>query len=1447
MKGELEELGEEVDDNIVSVSKMQTQILNLTHGKVNIFEADGKSFRNIYDIYSDIAKIYDDLSDKDQSALLELLAGKVRANQIQGMIRRWDDVEKATKKAYNSEGTAAKENEKYMNSMQGKINATKTSWEALSNSFLSSDLLKTAIDTAQTFLDTINKTVKATGALPPILAVISGYLSASKNIGILKLVDNKITFLGKSLKSFENIKRDFSSGHGLKTSLFSNAITQDDIERIKAFNTLTEKNIPTVKAWHNTMRGATVAGKEAAVQVKKGEISIQDLEKSLGATKKGFVGAKIAATAFNMALTYGISILISKGVEALNYYLHLQENIAKESKEYAEKTRTEASRRKENQDSLNELIDKYKEIAKNKKDEATFQKEAQDIQKKIIDLVGNQAGKIDLVNGSLETQLEKLKEITAENQKQIQQADILAARASGQSAKDAGYLNAPKIFGVIPNPLNIGADIAGESNNIYTTGVGNTKGSNLTSFELTANRIAKTSGYGVGITTAFDTLSVIFDEGMSMVERAKALEKIINELRPNFSDTDVYGKLVQLYQEMFGANSEYANALSAYKNLLEDNLALDQDAQKAEKANVNSYSEYLQLRQKLINNLNKSEGVREAKEAGWISDQDIAKAVDDYLGTIDSVAQYFVSSDTISKINEMKRLMSRNDISPEGRKKSKEFNNWLDTLSPEDKNLVVTIEFNAETAKMSVDEWKKKLDELKTSNATNVDEMINDFDSYKTKITDSTDILKNEIDSIGSTLKDVDSVIKDYNENGYFSTENLEKLSQNGQKYMSYLTYENGQLKINEEAYKKLVLAQIDEIETKATLQAITDLQSLTDETAAKQYLAKVNIELAQSQLTAAQAAFQYQLALKLAEGGNVAKAAQKVADNLNTLRNVFATAREQAQSYSGAMLGAATATDKKAKASEKAKIALEKEQRALEHSKKALEDQKKALEKEKTEYEKAQKAIEDLIKWTENYIKQIKEDEIKALEKKKDKFDEIIDKQKEALQAEKDLNDYEKSIAEKNNDLASKATSMDLASLDDSSAGRAAYKKAQEEYKQSKSDTNEFLRDHEIEMQEQALDKLKEDTDKHYENQISKLQEYLNNEVQLYRDACAMIDNDNGTLYNKLLNYALTYTTVGKIEFDRMWTLAQTAMERYNVASIGTMQFMDELKGRIYDVDDAIDAVSKNIETYEGRIDEVKNKLDDLKDAAVNAKNAIDAANNTPLNPTPNATPPKTNNTTTPPSNTKKKSAQDFANEASKTAGTLNNATNKALSDYNNKNKTIHYPTVAHATGTRSAKRSIAQINEQGLETLMRKTPNGDFVIMNQDDQVYTKKQTDNLYDFANDPDQFFANRGLTPLTQEELANLGLWGDSSRLGMINSAFGIGGLSGLVDKITGGNSTPTNNNTTNNNSMSPIVNITVQGDATQSTINALKAQAQGIVKDTMNQMMKVSIRNKFVI
>lgn len=78
MKGQLEELGEETDENVENISKMQGQILKMTGGKVNIFDASG-NFKSTYEIMKGISEVWDELSSIDQADLLETIAGKMLA------------------------------------------------------------------------------------------------------------------------------------------------------------------------------------------------------------------------------------------------------------------------------------------------------------------------------------------------------------------------------------------------------------------------------------------------------------------------------------------------------------------------------------------------------------------------------------------------------------------------------------------------------------------------------------------------------------------------------------------------------------------------------------------------------------------------------------------------------------------------------------------------------------------------------------------------------------------------------------------------------------------------------------------------------------------------------------------------------------------------------------------------------------------------------------------------------------------------------------------------------------------------------------------------------------------------------------------------------------------------------------------------------------------------
>lgn len=171
MKGELEELGETVDDTVDSISKVQTQILNRTDGKVNIFD-DMDNFRDYYDIMLDISKVYNDLSDPDKADLTEILFGKQRGNQGAALIQAFQSgqIQKALNATLNSDGSAMQEQERWIESLEAKIQQFEAAFQSLSNTVLDSDLLKRFVDFGTGVESTLDTVIDKTGVLTPLLS-----------------------------------------------------------------------------------------------------------------------------------------------------------------------------------------------------------------------------------------------------------------------------------------------------------------------------------------------------------------------------------------------------------------------------------------------------------------------------------------------------------------------------------------------------------------------------------------------------------------------------------------------------------------------------------------------------------------------------------------------------------------------------------------------------------------------------------------------------------------------------------------------------------------------------------------------------------------------------------------------------------------------------------------------------------------------------------------------------------------------------------------------------------------------------------------------------------------------------------------------------------------------------------------------------------------------------
>ena len=172
---ELQEMGETTDDVIESTSTLAEKIKGLTNingsGGVNILEADEETFRSIYDIYNDIAKVYDKMSDKDASALLDLIAGKNRSNQISAILQNMSEANVLLEQSLNAAGTASAEYEIYLNSAEAASERFGVAMTEAYSNLISGETVKGLTNAGTAVLDFANSWNILEGTLRGFLAL----------------------------------------------------------------------------------------------------------------------------------------------------------------------------------------------------------------------------------------------------------------------------------------------------------------------------------------------------------------------------------------------------------------------------------------------------------------------------------------------------------------------------------------------------------------------------------------------------------------------------------------------------------------------------------------------------------------------------------------------------------------------------------------------------------------------------------------------------------------------------------------------------------------------------------------------------------------------------------------------------------------------------------------------------------------------------------------------------------------------------------------------------------------------------------------------------------------------------------------------------------------------------------------------------------------------------
>ena len=108
---------------------------------IALYDSEGQ-MRSSYDILTDLSKQWDNLSKNQQNYIALTSAGSNQLNAFLALMNNFGHATEATETAINSAGSATKENERYMESLQAQVQALKAEFQEFATNILSSDLVK---------------------------------------------------------------------------------------------------------------------------------------------------------------------------------------------------------------------------------------------------------------------------------------------------------------------------------------------------------------------------------------------------------------------------------------------------------------------------------------------------------------------------------------------------------------------------------------------------------------------------------------------------------------------------------------------------------------------------------------------------------------------------------------------------------------------------------------------------------------------------------------------------------------------------------------------------------------------------------------------------------------------------------------------------------------------------------------------------------------------------------------------------------------------------------------------------------------------------------------------------------------------------------------------------------------------------------------------------------
>lgn len=438
---ETEEYSEDVATLTGTIADL-TKVASNNYRGVSLFEpGDPDTYRSTYDILSDIADIWDELTDKNQATLLEVLFGKRQSQIGAAILSNFDQARSAIEKMEASAGSAEREMGKIEQSVTYKLNALKETWVGVSQNLFQTDQMGFVVDALTLLSGLIDGLTSVLGLFGTTalfvfgIQFVKGISSANKAMEAAKIAVAGLKFDPNNLNEYVYALSGLSKTQQKLVLSTTNLSKEQQDAIMKEVAAIKEKTMVQLTSILQTDE-ETVKNKLNIASIE--ELTIEKVKAALASEKitqaeyEQIIASGLLNTK-NKTLSMSFKTLRANASAAITAMLKspmtwisivtgvisLVNGLIQKSKQAAEEARqsmTEAAdAANDRRNTLADLVAEYKELATAGDFDSSARETAKRIQEDITNLVGAQADNLDLVNGKLDEEIGKLNDIRLQN------------------------------------------------------------------------------------------------------------------------------------------------------------------------------------------------------------------------------------------------------------------------------------------------------------------------------------------------------------------------------------------------------------------------------------------------------------------------------------------------------------------------------------------------------------------------------------------------------------------------------------------------------------------------------------------------------------------------------------------------------------------------------------------------------------------------------------------------------------------------------------------------------------------------------------------------------------------------------------------------------------------------------------------------------------------------